>query len=71
MLTRVTIMEIRLFAYVERLSVRLRNSNHLMVKSFNMPQSMGYNIRAFQIYLRIHKITITRIGLGLNTILFM
>ena len=52
-----------IFAFVERLSVLLRTSNHFMVNSFNIPQNMGSNTRAFQIYLRIHKMTITRIGL--------
>ena len=51
------------FAYLERLSVNLMTSNHFMVISFNIPQSMGSNRRAFQIYLRIHKKTITRIVL--------
>ena len=50
---------------VERLSVLLKTSNHFLGNSFNITQSMGPNPRAFQIYLRMHKMTISWIGLVL------
>ena len=46
-----------------RQNVLLRAFNYLLVNSFNTPQSMVSNTFAFQIFSRIHKMVITRIGL--------